>query len=115
MESPTMNETQTILQLVETDEEVGTQWWVGGTQGIVGAERREVPETIRVGFLEEMTCQLTVGSQGIFQGPKGVLFKYINYEFQMRWGWIKISDIQEYLEKFWEDSFQLEKSGKVRV
>lgn len=25
MESPTMNETQTILQLVETDEEVGTQ------------------------------------------------------------------------------------------
>ena len=30
-------------------------------------------------------------------------------------GWIKISDIQEYLEKFWEDSFQLEKSGKVRV
>ena len=33
----------------------------------------------------------------------------------MRWRWIKISDIQEYLEKFQEDSFQLEKSGKVKV
>lgn len=36
----------------------------------MGAERREVPETIRVGFLEEVTCQLTVGSQGIFSGAE---------------------------------------------
>lgn len=41
---------------------------------IVGAERREITETIRVGFLEEMTCQLTVGSQGYFRGQRGFCF-----------------------------------------
>lgn len=50
----------------------------------MGAERREVPETIRVGFLEEMTCQLTI-DQGIFQGPKEVLFPLAKTNGARKW------------------------------
>lgn len=58
-----MNETQTLMQLFEVDQEMGSYkgvehspGWVGGAQGIVGAERRKPPEAIRVSLLEEETC-----------------------------------------------------------
>lgn len=36
-------------------------------------EAGETPEAIRVGLLEEVTCQLSVGGWGIFEEPKEVL------------------------------------------
>lgn len=39
-----------------------------------GGRGEGIPKVIRVGFLEEATCQLHVRVWGIFEGTKGVLF-----------------------------------------